>query len=410
MDSGGGTGTGTGTPLLLHRNATLVLGASAPLVVRLMMLLDGFSFLFTASFNSLCIFAALAWIIYRAFQVLNKPLDELVSLLGFEIPVGPTIDLADIKANGVVIHWKPADDRRSTHKHEVQVNGRIVGDVSHSETSIVISGLQPEHFYVIRLIVVNAQDFRSPSEPIRIFTKPAESGDFFSTAAASSTSDDEEIPPEQSAIVIRPLKAFPDVLPLPTVAPPMVREVSNGPGQPRRSVSTAARRPSPAVLGIDTQQPVPEESNEPPVPEESQQQLAKRFDDTGREIREVEKQLQEEEQEAVATKAELLKERDEARADLKKKEENTRKLRKEVNALERDNAAAHSKRVAQERILNEKRNERQKLKDDTALWEKDAQEMEEEMTRLEADKKAFWNTRPRRKLHCRRNTRKNWAC
>lgn len=61
MDSGGGTGTGTGTPLLLHRNATLVLGASAPLVVRLMMLLDGFSFLFTASFNSLCIFAALAW-------------------------------------------------------------------------------------------------------------------------------------------------------------------------------------------------------------------------------------------------------------------------------------------------------------------------------------------------------------
>ena len=62
---------------------------------------------------------------YRAYLVLNKPLDELVGLLGFEIPQGPLVDLAAVKADGATLHWKPADDRRTTHRYEVQVNGSV---------------------------------------------------------------------------------------------------------------------------------------------------------------------------------------------------------------------------------------------------------------------------------------------
>jgi len=64
-------------------------------------------------------------LIYRAYLVLHKPLDELVSLLGFEIPLGPHLDLAAVKADGAFLHWKPASDRRSSHKYEVQVNGSV---------------------------------------------------------------------------------------------------------------------------------------------------------------------------------------------------------------------------------------------------------------------------------------------
>lgn len=73
----------------------------------------------------MCSCTDLSRLTFRAYQVLNKPLDELVSLLGFEIPQGPLVDLAGVKADGAVLHWKPADDRRTTHKYEVQVNGSI---------------------------------------------------------------------------------------------------------------------------------------------------------------------------------------------------------------------------------------------------------------------------------------------
>ncbi|KAK8211312.1 hypothetical protein M8818_003279 [Zalaria obscura] len=353
---------------------------STRIAMRFAMLLDGVSFLFTSSFNSLCVGAALAWIIYRAIQVLHKPLDELVSLLGFEIPVGPAVDLADIKANGVVLHWKAAEDRKSTQKYEVQVN---VGELSPTDTSVIISGLQPEQFYVIRVIVVNTSEFRSPSDAVRICTKPADSGDFFPHTAPPTASEGQDGAQPESIIKIRPFKAFQDPFASAIVAPPMVREISGGPGQPRRIVS--GRRTSPAVLGNDAHPSTLDEAE----PEESQQQLAQKFDEIGREIREIEKQLQEEDQEAIATKAELLKERDEARADLKKKEENSRNLRKEVNALERTNATAQSKKAAQERALSEKRNERQKLKDDTIRWEKETLEFQEDMERLKSEKQSL---------------------
>ena len=60
---------------------------------------------------------------YRGYQVLSKPVEELVALLGLEVPVAPIVSLAGIKADGVLLHWKPPDQRASVLKYVIRING-----------------------------------------------------------------------------------------------------------------------------------------------------------------------------------------------------------------------------------------------------------------------------------------------
>jgi hypothetical protein len=60
---------------------------------------------------------------FRGYQVLSKPVEELVGLLGLEVPRAPIISLAGIKADGILLHWKPPDQRASISKFLVRVNG-----------------------------------------------------------------------------------------------------------------------------------------------------------------------------------------------------------------------------------------------------------------------------------------------
>ena len=83
-------------------------------------------------FKPACLFFALVWLTYRAYQVLNKPLEELATLLGFDIPFTPIIDLAGVKADGAVIHWSLPEKQkhRTTLKYEIHINGNVVDTVS----------------------------------------------------------------------------------------------------------------------------------------------------------------------------------------------------------------------------------------------------------------------------------------
>lgn len=60
---------------------------------------------------------------FRAYRVLSKPVEELVNLLGLEVPVAPLVSLAGIKADGVLLHWKPPDQRASVVKYVIRING-----------------------------------------------------------------------------------------------------------------------------------------------------------------------------------------------------------------------------------------------------------------------------------------------
>jgi hypothetical protein len=55
--------------------------------------------------------------------VLSKPVEELINLLGLEVPVAPLVSLAGIKADGVLLHWKPPDQRASVVKYVIRING-----------------------------------------------------------------------------------------------------------------------------------------------------------------------------------------------------------------------------------------------------------------------------------------------
>jgi hypothetical protein len=66
---------------------------------------------------------ALRRILYRASQVIRKPTDELISILGIEVPLPPTLSLAGIKADGFVLHWKTAEQKNAAIQYRLYVNG-----------------------------------------------------------------------------------------------------------------------------------------------------------------------------------------------------------------------------------------------------------------------------------------------
>lgn len=80
-------------------------------------------FLSSGWLRTACILSALFWVAFRAYQVLSQPVEKLVQVLGLEVPVAPLVSLAGIKADGVLLHWKPPDQRTSILKYVIRVNG-----------------------------------------------------------------------------------------------------------------------------------------------------------------------------------------------------------------------------------------------------------------------------------------------
>ncbi|KAK4971211.1 hypothetical protein LTR66_011465 [Elasticomyces elasticus] len=325
--------------------------------MRLVMLLDSIAGLLSSCWRS----------------VFNKPLDELVSLLGFELPTAPSVDLADIKADGFVLHWEPSDDRKSLVHHEIQLNGVVVGKVPPSETSVSVSNISPEHFYIARVIVVNASDFRAASEPIRFRTKCASSGDFF---------NDHQGTPIASTPIIRHFPAFGDGQPTPT-APAMAREHSSGQTTGKRSV--AIRRSSSAVLGTEDVNSSAEQTEYPYDSEETIGMLTAKLDKLRRETDETEELIQREEDEASQAKNEFIKERDELKSSIKEKEDASKELNKTKNALEAANRKAQNERSAQERLLQQKQAEHRKVHDDVERFARETDEMCTAVTTFESE-------------------------
>ena len=332
-------------------------------------------------FKPVCVAFALVWLIYRAYQVLNKPLDELASLLGFDIPFTPIIDLAGVKADGAVIHWSLPEKQkhRNTLKYEIHVNGNIIDTVSLHESAVVITGLQPDSFHVVRVALVNSLEFSSKSAPIRFRTKQAVSGDFYRIVSEGHDAEHEtaqEILPH-----VKPFRGLKDFTPASpqAIAPPMARENSSG-GVHKRS--STGRRPSPATLGIENKHETAAGAVEAAEGAETIQQLTQKLDKIRFETDEAEKLAKEDEEEESRMKEDLIKERDALRTDAQKKDQVNRNLKREVNVLERQNTAAQNERTKHEKLLLQKKQERQKLKDDMIKWEQEAEQFKLEMEEI----------------------------
>ncbi|KAL6153312.1 hypothetical protein ACJQWK_03576 [Exserohilum turcicum] len=337
--------------------------------------------LFSSSgwFRTSCLVFALFWVAFRAYQVLTQPVEKLVQVLGLEVPVAPLVSLAGIKADGLLLHWKPPDQRTSVLKYVIRINGIDIGDISPQESSITIENLQPDHHYTIRIVTLNSSSFQAPSVPIRLRTLPADSDDFYGPHPpkdAPTPADDNDYTPTP---IIRPNKSLADVV-TSVAAPPMTREHSNSTSRMRRP--DIGRRPSPASH---------EQGRAPQEPEgpDSIRQLTEKLDGLRRELDDMERQIQDEDQEFITQKAILTDKRDEKKAALKEKEDASRDLRKEVASLERQNAAAQTKRAHQEKIFRQKETERKKLKDDVAKWTREAVELRETAEKMKKEQAEY---------------------
>lgn len=66
----------------------------------------------------------------RLDHVLRQPVDELVRLLGLEVPVAPILSLLDITTDSISIHWR-VPEKKADVKYIVLVNG-ISGECSYT--------------------------------------------------------------------------------------------------------------------------------------------------------------------------------------------------------------------------------------------------------------------------------------
>jgi hypothetical protein len=336
-------------------------------------------------FKPACLFFALVWLTYRAYQVLNKPLEELASLLGFDIPFTPIIDLAGVKADGAIIHWSLPEKQkhRNTLKYEIHINGNVIDTVSLQESAVSITGLQPGAFYVVRVALVNSLEFSSKSSPVRFRTKLANSGDYYSNAGEGPDGDldgMQEVLPH-----VKPYRGLKDFTPASpdTSAPMMTRENSSG-GLHKRSIT--GRRPSPVALGLETRYETAADAADPPEGAETIQQLTQKLDAIRHETDEAEKLAKEDEEDELRQKEELILERDQLRAESSDKDKANRELKRQINQLERQNTAAQNERSKHERLLQQKKQEREKLKEDSIRWEQEAVQLKEEVEKIKQQK------------------------
>lgn len=100
---------------------------------------------------------------------------------------------------------------------------------------------------------------------------------------------------------------------------------------------------------------------------------------------EIDKQVQEEEQESKRTVIELARERDRLKHILKEKEDNNLDLKKQSNHLDKLSRAAQSKKASKEKVLLQKRAERQRIEDETAQWNQEISKMNRETDEMIAD-------------------------
>ncbi|MBE7179864.1 MAG: fibronectin type III domain-containing protein, partial [Terriglobus roseus] len=326
-------------------------------------------------FKSVTVFIAALWLVYRVYLVTIKPVDELVALLGLEVPAQPDVSLAGVKADGVMLHWKPPDWQSLVTKHHVHINGVNVGEVTHRETAVTVYNLKPDHSYTARVVALNSH-FQTASEALRFTTLPASSDEFYSEQRDDETTlvDGEE---EDATPTLRPSKALFDAssLHLPA-AQPMTREHSNSLSQKR---APQARRVSTFVAMNDAGAAHAQEASDS---EEAVKDLTSRLEHLRRENDEAERLEKDELDEFESARNALVEERDRYKQQLKEKDDTSRELKKEVTRLERANTSVQGSKNTAERKLQSKHNERRKVKDDIARWESEMEEMKAAVEKL----------------------------
>ncbi|KAK9477646.1 hypothetical protein V1514DRAFT_295894 [Lipomyces japonicus] len=114
---------------------------------------------------------SLLWLLHRATRLLQIPIPTLVQLLGIDIPLPPHVCLDAVTSDSVTLHWSLPDRASSVAKHVIQMNGQNVGESEKRETTVTITGLNPDQIYGIRVLAVNSSQYSAAGQLIRLRTR-----------------------------------------------------------------------------------------------------------------------------------------------------------------------------------------------------------------------------------------------
>ncbi|KZF22027.1 hypothetical protein L228DRAFT_247638 [Xylona heveae TC161] len=364
-----------------------------------------------ALINLLATVTAVAWLLYRAWLVFQKPLPELIEVLGLDVPAAPDVSLAGIKSDSITLYWKLPENPNTVVKHLIQVNGVVVGESARHETSINVTGLKPDTFYVVRVIATNPSNFQTPSPLIRLKTWRNKEGPDHLLPGALCTGEKSNSTP--SAGDESPgVKAHGTTLETATAVPtaPLITRDQSVTSLPSKRLGVS-RRQSPANTSLDQSstaqvglEPEPESESEHTV-----QELTEVLEGLRKEQEESDKQAGEEEEEFQKGKSALIQEREQLRQALKEREDASADLRKQVASLERNNRQAQARKVALERTLQQKLDERNKMKEDIRRWRRDIEEMRQSREDIVVERNDYLEASEHKVEDLRKETTENLA-
>ncbi|KAH8905999.1 hypothetical protein BR93DRAFT_928588 [Coniochaeta sp. PMI_546] len=325
--------------------------------------------------------AAAIWLMRRAWQTLWKPVPELISILGVDVPDRPDVSLAGIRADAATLNWSRPSPNRPVQRFLIQVNGVVVGDVAaNQEPAIVVSGLKPDHFYNVRVIAVGSNNFQAGSRVIRLRTFGKDGRPRLGTSRLPANFAAEEQP--RSVQGDQGDESGTPRSPLAAVDATNVDPATASTAGPRRN--TVTRRHSPSTASQDAPSTREDSSGQPA---QTLAELTEKFESIRRETEETAALMAKEEVDNKRQLDELEAEKQEKKKEQKKKEEQTEKLKREVHSTDRAMRNAQQRRAQKEKQLKEKMDQRAKFQDNIAKWEKSIDDMRREMEGFESQRK-----------------------
>ena len=98
-------------------------------------------------------------------------MDQVIKLLNLDVPPAPKVSLDAVTSETISLRWQ-VPDKQSVSKHLIQLNGTIIGDSDKKDTNVIVTGLNPDQLYCIRVIAANSQRLHTASEIVRVRTSP----------------------------------------------------------------------------------------------------------------------------------------------------------------------------------------------------------------------------------------------
>ncbi|KAI2641046.1 hypothetical protein GGS21DRAFT_502774 [Xylaria nigripes] len=336
--------------------------------------------------NMLLTGVAFLWLAHRAVQTLRKSVNDLIGILGVEVPDAPDVSLAAIRADAATLNWARPLPTRPVAKFTIQVNGVNVGDSANQETAITVTGLKPNHFYNIRVIAVGYNNFQAGSRVIRLQTFDRDGRPQLGNGRLPSNF----VPDEQHAARLydyvdddgtsRGPAAGVEAASIPDGSSLTPRDSNLNPTLGRRNTLTRKHSPSTASMEQLGKDVIGDHS------EQSLQELGQKFESIRKEIEEIQLQTAKDEREHKALIEELADEKKMKKRVQKEKDDMTEKLKREMGSTERAMRSMQQRKAQKEKLLRDQEAERQKLHDDMAKWDKDIISMRKRQSSFEREK------------------------